>query len=93
MGRVTYLNKPTFGTLGLGEIIAKKRYDEVEICGVCTDICVISNAMIAKAYAPEAKIEVLENLCAGVTPGAHKTALKAMEACQIDVVTWLVPKE
>lgn len=51
--------------------------------GVCTDICVISNAMLIKAVAPEAEVTVLRDLCAGVTTESHETVLKAMEACQV----------
>jgi nicotinamidase-related amidase len=55
------------------------------MCGVCTDICVISNALLLKAYVPEMKITVLKDLCAGVTPESHENALKAMKACQITI--------
>ena len=61
-------------------------YDEIELCGLCTDICVISNALLIKAFAPETKISVIADLCAGVTPESHDTALAAMKACQITIV-------
>ena len=54
--------------------------------GLCTDICVISNALIAKAALPEAEVIVDASRCAGVTPQSHKTALAAMKACQIQVI-------
>lgn len=84
---VTYMNKPTFGCIGLGEHVDRNLYDEVVLVGVCTDICVISNAMVIKASDLEAEVTVLEDLCAGVTPDSHKTALEAMKACQINVMT------
>ncbi len=83
---VTRLNKPTFGSTGLGELVKDGGYTEVELCGVCTDICVISNALLIKAFVPEVKITVLKELCAGVTPESHETALKAMQSCQINIV-------
>lgn len=80
-------DKPTFGSVALANDIGYlSNYDEIEICGVCTDICVISNALLIKAVAPEIKIKVLKDLCAGVTPESHENALKAMAACQIEVV-------
>lgn len=85
-GTVTTIDKYSFGSNKLGEIIAKKRYANVELVGVCTDICVISNALIIKAYAPEATVIIHKNLCAGVTPESHEIALKAMAACQCDIV-------
>lgn len=60
--------------------------DTIEIVGVCTDICVISNAMILKAAFPEIPIIIDSNCCAGVTPESHETALKAMAACQIEIL-------
>ena len=57
----------------------------VELTGVCTDICVISNAMTIKAVNPEVEISVDAKCCAGVTPESHRTALNAMKACQISV--------
>ena len=60
--------------------------DEIELCGLCTDICVISNAMILKATFPEVKITVDSKCCAGVTVESHNTALDAMKAVQIEIV-------
>lgn len=85
---VTVFKKETFGSTDLADYIADF-YDanvEIEICGVCTDICVISNALVIKATTPNRKITVLKDLCAGVTPESHETALKAMAACHIDIV-------
>lgn len=80
-----YCVKDTFGSVRLGQIVARELYDTIYFVGVCTDICVISNAILCKACDPEARIVVLKDMCAGVTPGNHETALKAMQACQIDV--------
>lgn len=79
--------KNTFGSTHLGDYIARNvdHYEEIFMCGVCTDICVISNALLLKAYVPEIKITVLKDLCAGVTPESHENALKAMKACQINI--------
>lgn len=82
---VDKIKKDTFGSHLLAVDVSRRRYDEVLLCGVCTDICVINNAMMIKALAPETKITVLKDLCAGVTPESHETALKAMAACQIEV--------
>lgn len=59
---------------------------EFEICGLCTDICVISNALMLRAACPNSKITVRANCCAGVTPEKHEAALQVMESCQIDVI-------
>ena len=85
----TVVDKVTFGSVDLSELI--KDYGEpvekIELCGLCTDICVISNAMILKAAFPEAKITVSESCCAGVSVESHNTALNAMKAVQIEVVS------
>jgi nicotinamidase-related amidase len=60
--------------------------EEIELCGLCTDICVISNAMILKSAFPEARIAVDGNCCAGVTMESHQTALDAMKAVQIEII-------
>ena len=59
---------------------------EIEIIGLCTDICVVSNALILKALLPEIKITVDASCCAGVTPDTHKAALQTMKMCQINVI-------
>ena len=59
---------------------------EFELCGVCTDICVISNALVLRMLYPDAKITVDASCCAGVTPEKHKAALEVMKSCQIDVI-------
>ncbi|CAK7007411.1 MAG: hypothetical protein DELT_00299 [Desulfovibrio sp.] len=78
--------KPTFGSIELGEYIREEGFDEVELIGVCTGICVLSNAALIKAYAPEIEIVVDSNLCACVSPQSHQTALRAMELLQVTVV-------
>ena len=85
-GIVSYIDKYTFGSTELGSLIAQKNYTDVTLVGVCTDICVISNAMVIKANALETNVTVLKDLCAGVTPESHNTALNAMAGCQVDVI-------
>ena len=79
------VDKPTFGSLDLANLVAEGNYDEVELCGVCTDICVISNALILKAKIPETNVVVDGSCCAGVTPESHKAALITMKMCQVSV--------
>lgn len=81
--RYRIFDKPTFGCVDLGKTVAVEKYDVIELCGVCTDICVISNAMLLRAFAPETEIQVIADLCAGVTPETHNEALLAMGNCQI----------
>lgn len=80
------VEKDTFGSMDLGRYLSEAGYEEAELVGVCTDICVISNAMTMKAFVPEMVIAVDAACCAGVTPESHRTALKAMKSCQIHVV-------
>ena len=81
------IDKITFGSVDLPDVIKAygEQIEEIELCGLCTDICVISNAMILKATFPEVKIVVDSNCCAGVTEESHQTALNAMKAVQIDI--------
>lgn len=83
------IDKPSFGSLELADFIAgvnsKNPIEQIELCGLCTDICVISNALILKAKLPEVLISVDKNACAGVTPESHNNALNAMKMCQIKV--------
>lgn len=81
------VDKITFGSVDLPHILreAAEPIEEIELCGLCTDICVISNAMILKAAFPEVKITVDGSCCAGVTMESHATALNAMKAVQIEV--------
>lgn len=86
----TFVNKPTFGSEDLKNIIAEdfdgKELDEIVLVGFCTDICVVSNALLLRAKFPNTKITVMKDLCAGVTPESHENALKTMQMCQIDVI-------
>lgn len=83
----TVIDKVTFGSIDLPEILrdSKESIDEIVLCGLCTDICVISNAMILKSAFPEVKLTVDASCCAGVTVDSHITALNAMRAVQIEI--------
>lgn len=76
--------KPTFGSIKLAE--KARAYEEIEIIGLCTDICVISNALLIKAYCPESAVSVDASCCAGVTSESHNAAITTMKMCQIDVI-------
>lgn len=83
------IEKLTFGSVELADMLKKKfkgTLEEIELIGLCTDICIISNALILKAYFPEAKITVDAGCCAGVTIESHMNALAAMKMCHIDIV-------
>ncbi|MCL2694907.1 MAG: cysteine hydrolase [Clostridiales bacterium] len=86
VGNDEIFDKPTFGCPALAERVAAGAYDEIELCGLCTDICVVSNALILKARLPETKITVDARCCAGVSPESHRAALLTMEMCQVEVV-------
>ena len=81
--------KKTFGSVELAQYLAdiheKTPISSIELIGLCTDICVVSNALLIKAYLPEVPILVDASCCAGVTPGSHEAALQTMECCQIQV--------
>ena len=76
-------DKITFGHYDLPKYLPVGQNDEIELCGLCTDICVVSNALIIKATFPDAHVKVDESCCAGVTPESHENALSAMRMCQI----------
>lgn len=81
------IEKETFGSIRLAEEIGRileEREVQVELVGLCTDICVVSNALLLKAYFPEMPVSVDASCCAGVTPGSHEAALETMRMCQID---------
>ena len=81
--------KPTFGSTQLAadlKAAAEKEEIELELIGLCTDICVVSNALLLKAQMPEVKISVDASCCAGVTPAKHEAALENMRSCQIQVI-------
>lgn len=89
----TYIDKKTFGFMKWDEFGITEE-DELELVGLCTDICVVSNAIILKAMFPEIPITVDASCCAGVTPESHKAALTTMKMCQIQVVNETkAPKE
>lgn len=84
--------KHTFGSTSLGSWLtlmeSVKPLDEVVLVGLCTDICVISNALLIKAFLPEVKVTVDAACCAGVTPESHENALRAMKMCQVNIENW-----
>ena len=83
------LNKPTFGSVELGQALSSLvkggGIESITLIGLCTDICVISNALLLKAFLPEVPILVDAACCAGVSPESHRNALSAMAACQIRI--------
>ena len=89
LGSAGVLDKPTFGSVELmNHMVKLAEKDELDITlvGLCTDICVVSNAMLIKAALPEANISVIADCCAGVTPESHAAALKTMAMCQINIL-------
>ena len=90
---VTMINKPTFGAYALIQHILRDEQEALktnekisyELVGVCTDICVVSNALLIKATLPEADLFVDASCCAGVTPEKHEAALTTMQSCQIEI--------
>jgi cysteine hydrolase, isochorismatse family len=80
------LDKFTFGSTALPELIRNRGYNYIELVGLCTDICVISNALILRANYPEVDIAVDASCCAGTTPENHKAAIQVMKMCQIDII-------
>lgn len=84
---VYYIEKPTFGSYDLVEKIESRDYKNIEFVGFCTDICVVSNAIMVKASVfNSAEITVDASCCAGVTPEKHNAALDVMESCQINII-------
>ena len=80
--------KPTFGSTALAadlKALSEREELELELVGLCTDICVVSNALLLKACMPEVKISVDAACCAGVTPEKHLAALETMRSCQIQI--------
>ena len=88
LGDALRVEKPTFGSVRLPEILRENTEPgdemEIELIGLCTDICVVSNALLLKAAFPEAAVAVNPACCAGVTPEKHRAALETMQSCQID---------
>ncbi len=88
-GKAVVVDKPTFGSNKLAAMLMTERAQmalEIELVGLCTDICVVSNALLFKAAMPEAPITVDASCCAGVTPEKHRAALETMKSCQINVI-------
>lgn len=81
---VAIVEKPSFGYIGWQDI--GKGYDEITMGGLCTDICVISNAMLLKAFFPEIRLWIDSTCCAGVTAESHNNALQSMKMCQMDII-------
>ncbi len=83
------LCKGSFGSRDLPEVVREIAGDEpftADFVGLCTDICVVSNALLLKAFYPEMPMRVESALCAGVTPGKHEAALETLRSCQFDVI-------
>lgn len=83
------INKPTFGSIVLADLLQEENDREeleIELVGLCTDICVVSNALLLKAAMPEIGISVDASCCAGVTPESHEAALTTMKMCQIEII-------
>lgn len=84
------IEKPTFGSIELQNTLYAMNdiepIEEITLMGLCTGICVMSNAILAKATLPEATVNVVADCCACVTPESHKTALEAMKLCQINII-------
>lgn len=84
-GHDIIFEKVTFGSVELVDYLKEKEFDEIELIGLCTDICVVSNALLIKAAFPEREVSVDSSCCAGVTPDTHNAALTTMKMCQINV--------
>ena len=84
------ITKPTFGSVAFQNVLYAlddaQKIDEITFMGLCTGICVMSNAIMAKATLPEVEVNVVADCCACVTPESHKTALEAMKLCQINII-------
>lgn len=85
------IDKPTFGSVELGQMLKARQdsgetVESITLVGLCTDICVISNALLLKAYLPETRVFVDASCCAGVTKESHEQALNAMKMCQVEIV-------
>ena len=77
--KATVIEKGAFGSTRLPSML--KKYDEIELCGLCTDVCVISNALLIKAFYPDKTVIIDSKCCAGVTPESHEAALLVMKNC------------
>lgn len=89
LGNAAVIDKPSFGSVELARLmvqLALKEELDITLVGLCTDICVVSNALLVKAYLPETPVSVIADCCAGVTPESHDAALKTMAMCQVKIV-------
>lgn len=80
------VEKSAFGSTELARYVQTEEFDQIELLGLCTDICVIANALLLKTVLPGTPILVRADCCAGVTPESHENALRAMQMCQIEVI-------
>lgn len=84
------VDKPGFGSVELGQMLLdmneKEPIASVTLIGLCTDVCVISNALIIKAFLPEVPVRVDAACCAGISPESHDNALSAMSMCQVEIL-------
>lgn len=88
LGGAAIIDKPTFGSAELAHRLARLAQEEeldITLVGLCTDICVVSNALLVKAALPETPVRVIESCCAGVTPESHRAALETMKMCQVRI--------
>ena len=89
LGGAPVIDKPSFGSRALAETLAalaEAEELEITLVGLCTDICVVSNALLIKAFLPEAPVSVIAACCAGVSPESHAAALETMKMCQIQIL-------
>ena len=89
LGDAAVIDKPTFGSTELAERLAQLAQEDelaITLVGLCTDICVVSNALLIKAFLPETPVRVIADCCAGVTPESHQAALDTMRMCQIKIL-------
>ena len=89
LGNAEIIDKPTFGSVVLAEkmaALAEAEPLEITLVGLCTDICVVSNALLVKAFLPETPVRVIADCCAGVTPASHAAALETMKMCQVEIL-------
>lgn len=85
MGNVKVFDKYTFGSEEMAHYMKSVQPEEIELLGLCTDICVVSNALMIKAFLPEVPMRIAADCCAGVTVESHNAALQTMRMCQIEV--------
>jgi len=78
-------DKPLFASVELAEYIRRENFERVEFIGVCTDICVVSNVLLTKAFSPETEVSVCAKCCAGTSAAAHEAALLTMRSCQAQI--------